>query len=741
MSSETNVQLFPGVFRSTVGGENPGFFLHSDGRVGIGNKAPTTRPTWDTDPNSTEKNKLNVSGHTHIDGNLNVTGYLYGDGSNLSGVAAVIGGYWDLDASNNNINYSAGNVKIGAGTPNANLDVVGSARVSNAVTIGTTKTYVVTVQQVNGANKYFIDGDDRPSFELREHQTYLFDLTAPGVGHPFRLATVANGGGGQPFGSLPASDYTTGTDYTSVANHLKFTVPPGAPSTLYYYCTQHSDMGGTVSISSEAELIVSGRFESTGILNLPRHTSDPVVGVTGDVYFNTTSKIIRYHIGTGWGNVSNEPPEVTGGTVVLPSQNSGTSLTYNLGIDFEDDGDTDTQLTYTLKSGTLPTGSSLPSAGASTMSGTLTTVGTFNFTVQATDSGSQSSLQSYQIVVTLPPPVVNSFSGFTRVHADYAGQVMSLTGTDFVGTMNVQFKGADNTMYNGTSLSVTSSTSATITLPALPISKFPYTVRVDGNDTSTTLSSFIKGFTSGSTGVTVHNAMGSFTQYYWMIGGGGSGGGSHYNGGGAGYIKYGGYARQNNTLTMNVAGASTQSAVQNGNIPGYAGNESSISTFDTAAGGQGGYDSSDPGSGSSGGGGSGNMGFGGAGGSAGSDGVGGASGIGGYGMGTAAHTAARNNLASALATAYSSGTSVTSGSGGAASTGSHQGGGGGGGVVITFPGISLASPAIAGTPFSSSSHTPGQPGVGFGAGGGGVGYNGSRGSTGRGASGVIFIWN
>ena len=111
MSSETNIQLFPGVFRSTVGGENPGFFLHSDGRVGIGNKAPTTRPLWSSD--DTDRNKLNVTGHTHIDGNLNVTGYLYGDGSNLSGVAAVVGGYWDLDASNNNIKYEAGNVGIG----------------------------------------------------------------------------------------------------------------------------------------------------------------------------------------------------------------------------------------------------------------------------------------------------------------------------------------------------------------------------------------------------------------------------------------------------------------------------------------------------------------------------------------------------------------------------------------------------------------------------------------------------
>jgi hypothetical protein len=111
MSSETNIQLFPGVFRSTVGGENPGFFLHSDGRVGIGNKAPTTRPLWSSD--DTDRNKLNVTGHTHIDGNLNVTGYLYGDGSNLSGVTAVVGGYWDLDASNNNIKYEAGNVGIG----------------------------------------------------------------------------------------------------------------------------------------------------------------------------------------------------------------------------------------------------------------------------------------------------------------------------------------------------------------------------------------------------------------------------------------------------------------------------------------------------------------------------------------------------------------------------------------------------------------------------------------------------
>jgi len=128
--SETNLQLFPGVFRSTVGGENPGFFLHSDGRVGIGNKAPTARPTWSSNDN--DRNKLNVTGHTHIDGNLNVTGHLYGDGSNLSGVAAVIAGNWDLDETHDNIKYDLGNVGIGGAASTEKLTIYGDLNIKNS---------------------------------------------------------------------------------------------------------------------------------------------------------------------------------------------------------------------------------------------------------------------------------------------------------------------------------------------------------------------------------------------------------------------------------------------------------------------------------------------------------------------------------------------------------------------------------------------------------------------------------
>lgn len=169
--SETNLQLFPGVFRSTVGGENPGFFLHSDGRVGIGNKAPTTRPLWSSD--DADRNKLNVTGHTHIDGNLNVTGHLYGDGSTLSGVAAVIGGYWDLDASNNNISYSAGNVGIGGVAGTEKLKVNGDILASGNVTAYSDKRLKSDIVKLKDAlnkidklNGYTYVMNDKPSTGL-----------------------------------------------------------------------------------------------------------------------------------------------------------------------------------------------------------------------------------------------------------------------------------------------------------------------------------------------------------------------------------------------------------------------------------------------------------------------------------------------------------------------------------------------------------------------------------------------
>ena len=112
-------------------------------------------------------------------------------------------------------------------------------------------TYTVTVASGTNSygygNKYYIAGlsGASPTLTLNEGSTYRFDQSdSSNSGHPFRFSTTANGthAGG--------SEYTTGVTTNGVPGnsgaYTQITVAVGAP-TLYYYCTQHSGMGGTAN--------------------------------------------------------------------------------------------------------------------------------------------------------------------------------------------------------------------------------------------------------------------------------------------------------------------------------------------------------------------------------------------------------------------------------------------------------------------------------------------------------------
>lgn len=250
---------------------------------------------------------------------------------------------------------------------------------------------------------------------------------------------------------------------------------------------------------------------------------------------------------------------------------------------------------------------------------------------------------------------------------------------------------------------------------------------------------------------TTSTSLAAGTYNYFMMGSGGSGAASHYPGGGAGRILTGSFVHGGGTVSITVAPASsTYANSEDANLSGIQGNNSIINYNGgtlTALGGDGGWGNApapgaslgpDPwASGSSGGGGGGNAGNGGPGGSGGSSGTSGTTYAGGTGMGTTAFNSAISFLQTGLRTTHTSAT-VTAGAGGAQSGGSHQGGGGGGGIIISnILGISTPT-AIIGTTIAG--HTHGQPGQGWGAGGGAAGFNGARGSTGQGVQGIVVIW-
>ena len=100
----------------------------------------------------------------------------------------------------------------------------------------------ITVVNPGSGNKYYIDGILQSYITLFPGCTYEWNQDdSSNGGHPLRFSTTSDGshGGG--------SEYTTGvtTVGTAGSSGAKTIITVGSGvATLYYYCTQHSGMGG-----------------------------------------------------------------------------------------------------------------------------------------------------------------------------------------------------------------------------------------------------------------------------------------------------------------------------------------------------------------------------------------------------------------------------------------------------------------------------------------------------------------
>ena len=114
---------------------------------------------------------------------------------------------------------------------------------STAVTIAVS----VAANNAGSGNVYVIEGTQKKSLTLEVGKTYTF--THP-TAHPLRFSTTSDGthssGSGYTTGG---SEYTTGVT-TSTSGSTVIEVTSSTPTTLYYFCSVHSGMGGTMTVSS-----------------------------------------------------------------------------------------------------------------------------------------------------------------------------------------------------------------------------------------------------------------------------------------------------------------------------------------------------------------------------------------------------------------------------------------------------------------------------------------------------------
>ena len=132
-------------------------------------------------------------------------------------------------------------------------------------------TYTVTVTTgnnaySNAANKFYVDGAVSPTLSVNTGTTYIFDQSdATNVGHKLRISTIPDGRhtpGGEEY-SNGVFVVAWGTPGTATAQTSVYIEPDLANTNLYYYCNNHSGMGGNVTIANTTPYITIETSNST----------------------------------------------------------------------------------------------------------------------------------------------------------------------------------------------------------------------------------------------------------------------------------------------------------------------------------------------------------------------------------------------------------------------------------------------------------------------------------------------
>jgi len=180
---------------------------------------------------------------------------------------------------------------------------------------------VVTV----AGGKFVIDGASQATISLARGSTYVFNVSDNSVSsHPLQFSTTSDGTHNS------GSAYTTGVTVSGTAGQANATVTiavaSDAPDLLYYYCSNHSGMGGRVDVVDQHVLGFNGTsFVPVAAKRQLKSTRSAHIegGATGGIPYNTGANTTAF-LGIG---SANQALVVSGGVPAWStSVNSATNL-------------------------------------------------------------------------------------------------------------------------------------------------------------------------------------------------------------------------------------------------------------------------------------------------------------------------------------------------------------------------------------------------------------------------------
>ena len=125
---------------------------------------------------------------------------------------------------------------------------------------------------------------NNPTITLQRGKTYKFNLNA--TGHPFRIQSTTGTSGTLVTNGVENNTAQVGTIY--------YTVPDGAPDTLYYQCQVHSAMNGTINVIDK---IVPGHaiqiVTNTSTSTVNSSSTSPSDLITASITPQSTNSVIH----------------------------------------------------------------------------------------------------------------------------------------------------------------------------------------------------------------------------------------------------------------------------------------------------------------------------------------------------------------------------------------------------------------------------------------------------------------